>query len=168
MAGTFVAELLHPAGPGAVAPIAQRRRRRGSVALSALSRPLRTLEQASALIQSREVREALEAFHGDGTYAGYLDGRPGPSDEVHRRFRLFEISRLTDLDPRVRIPTFVHLLGRMESSLDGRTLRFFAVEEAPRLVQKLTFRRRPGLGLEALAQTAGGPVAGDPRRGVAV
>ncbi len=138
VAGTFVAELLHQQGlepsPRLLNAVGDGLRR-----LSALSRPLRTLEQASALIQSREVREALEAFHGDGAYAGYLDGRPGPSDQVHRRFRLFEISRLTDLDPRVRIPTFVHLLGRMESALDGRTLRFFAVEEAHALFKSSRF-----------------------------
>jgi type IV secretion system protein VirB4 len=77
----------------------------------------RTLRVLHSQLQDAELSAALRPFVKDGPYASLLDGS---ADALAAgRLQIFEMRRLLELEAKAHLPVLLHLLDRIEASLDG-------------------------------------------------
>lgn len=91
----------------------------------------RTLTELSVQLQSRDLKEALRPYTLEGPFGSLLDADRDDLAEGlgARRFQVFELRALMDLDARILLPVLTYLFHRVEQRLDGRP-SLLVIEEA--------------------------------------
>ena len=77
----------------------------------------RTLRVLRTQLNDPELSAALAPFTKDGPYGALLDGAQDSLGDG--RLQIFEMRRLLELEPKAHLPILLHLLNRIEESLDG-------------------------------------------------
>jgi len=77
----------------------------------------RTLRVLRTQLNDPELSAALAPFTKEGPYGAFLDGAKDSLSDG--RLQVFEMRRLLELEPKAHLPILLHLLNRIEESLDG-------------------------------------------------
>lgn len=85
--------------------------------LAAADPESRTLRVLRTQLNDPELSAALSPFTKDGPYGTFLDGSQDSLAEG--RLQVFEMRRLLELEPKAHLPILLHLLNRIEESLEG-------------------------------------------------
>ncbi len=133
--------------------------------LAAEPREHRTLTELTVQVQDFDLKEALQPYTVGGAYGRLLDANSDALDEGDgtRRYQVFELRALYDLDDKILVPTLLYLFRRVERQLEAGRPTLIVIEEmwgalmrtvfADRLKQWLLTLRKQNAAVMLVAHT---------------